>query len=351
MSFENVNFSANPSFKFKEIVVEKTECLGGTYQYDCFKGDDGETYLISPYWDIDNIEKREHHISIINLRTRETRVLNGHKDRVLTVRYFQDPYTKKHYLISADRKTRVLVWDLSDNYKIILDTELKYESFIYSVLLFFEENKIYAVTSTLSNGETFVIPLDDKEHKIEIPNTKDFNIYFLTYWWDEKNKEHNIIQCGKNKIKISQFKARTDFEFQTDDKHPYNMDGMVFKNKGKDYLITSATYGLIKVIDLEERREIVSMTFDDVFFCSFVRWNDYYILLNDKLQRRILVLDMENNYQVISKVLLPEMYHDKFIKKIDHPKYGESLLSVGIDWKLKLFVNRTITSDDIPASQ
>ena len=73
MSFEMVNFKSNPNFKFKEIVVEKTECLASTYQFDCYKDDDGETYLISPYWDIEKADKPDHHISIINLRTKKTK--------------------------------------------------------------------------------------------------------------------------------------------------------------------------------------------------------------------------------------------------------------------------------------
>ena len=345
MSFDSENFKSNPNFKFKEIVVEKTECLASTYQFDCYKADNGETYLISPYWDIEKADKPDHHISLINLRTKEIfKTLEGHKDRVLTARYFQDPFSKKHYLISADRKTRVIVWDLSENGNIIFETELKYESFIYSVILMFEENnKIMPVVSTLASGETFVFHIDDKNKKEEVKDTKELNIYFMTYWWDEKNKDHNIIQCGKNKILISQYKAKTNYSIQTDDKHPYNLGGMVFKNKDKDLLITSATYGLIKVIDLQQKIEIHSFTLEDVFFYSFVRWNDQYILLNDCLQRRILVLDMEDNYKIKSKVLCPEMFFDRFIKKVNHPIYGESIMSVGIDWKIRLFVNRNIT--------
>lgn len=344
MSFEFVNFKSNPNFKFKEIVVEKTECLASSYQFDCYKADDGETYLISPYWDIEKVAEPDHHISLINLRTNKIFLkLEGHKDRVLTARYFQDPYTKKHYLISADRKGKVIVWNLSEGGKNIFEKDLKYESFIYSVLLMFEEdNKIMPVVSTLSSGETFVFDVSDINKSVEVKDTKELNIYFMTYWYDDKNKEHNIIQCGKNKILISQYKAKTNYSIQTDDKHPYNLGGMVFKSKGKNYLITSATYGLIKVIDLEQKKEIFSLTLEDVFLYSFVRWNDQYILLNDCLQRRILVLDMEDNFKIKSKVLCPEMYFDRFIKKVDHPIYGESIMSVGIDWKIKLFVNRNI---------
>ena len=120
---------------------------------------------------------------------------------------------------------------------------------------------------------------------------------------------------------------------------------MVYKNKDKDYLITSATYGLIKVIDLQAKKDIKTITFEDVFLYSFVKWNDRYLLVNDCLQRRILVLDIDD-FTVKSKVLCPEMYFDRFIKKVEHPLYGESIMSVGIDWKIKLFVNRNITKND-----
>ena len=59
------------------------------------------------------------------------------------------------------------MWDLSDNGKIIYDENFKYESFIYSFLLFFEENSIiYPVISTLASGETWVVKINEKE-KIE----------------------------------------------------------------------------------------------------------------------------------------------------------------------------------------
>ena len=345
MSFDLVNFKSNPNFKFKEYVKEKSECLASTCQFDCYK-DEGETFLISPYFDIGNIPKREHHISVINLRTNEVKyTLNEHKDRILNARYFQDPYTKKHYLISSDRKGHVIVWDLSDNGKIIYDETFKYESFIYSVLLFFEENNIiYAVISTLGSGETWVVNINEKDKKVQLKNSKDLNVYFLTYWFDESKKEHNIISCAKNKIVIDEYKSGAQKEFKTDDKHQYNLAGIVIKKDDgkKNYLITSATYGLIKVIDLDTKAELYNYTYDEVFFYCFVKWNDQYVLLNDCLQRRILVLDINDKFNIKSKVLCPKMYFDRFMKKVDHPLYGESILTVGIDWKIKLFINRNI---------
>ena len=62
----------------------------------------------------------------------------------------------------------------------------------------------------------------------------------------------------------------------------------------------------------------------------------------DSFEKKIFVIDINDNYKVKSKVLCPKMHFERFMRKIDHPLYGESILSVGIDWKIKLFINRNI---------
>ena len=344
MSFDKQNFKTNPNFQFREYPAVLRECLGTTFTYDVFKDKQGRTILITPYWNIDEQCNKEgdpsiglekyHYISFIDLsNNKEIQTLVGHTDRVVTCRFFEDPFTGKQYLISADRKYKVKVWDLSDNNKVILDKELKdgYDNFIYSVYMIFEKDKIYAITSTLGSGETNIFIIGSDEQPRKLKDTKDLNIYYLDYWFEESNpegeSEHHLIQCGKNNILISQLKKDTNYSIKTDEKYANNLCGMVYKKGDKDLLITSATRGLIKIIDLKERKEIHSYEYKDV-------------------QRRIYVLDSDNNYKIVSKVLCPEMYYDRFIRKVDHPVYGESILSVGIDWKVKLYTNRNIIKED-----
>ena len=73
---------------------------------------------------------------------------------------------------------------------------------------------------------------------------------------------------------IDEYKSGAQKEFKTDDKHQYNLAGIVLKkDDGKNYLITSATYGLIKVNDLDTKNELYNYTYDEVFFYCFVKWN------------------------------------------------------------------------------
>ena len=363
MSFDQQNFISNPNFKFREYPAELRECLGTTYTYDVYKNKQGQTILISPYFNIDkqcNTEgdpsiglENYHYISLIDLsNNKEIQKLVGHRDRVVTCRFFEDPYNGKQYLISADRKYQVKVWELTDNGKLIFDRQVeeKYDNFIYSVLMIFEKGLFYIVVSTLGTGETCVYTIGNEQTMKKLKDTRELNIYYLDYWYEEDAEEgsgeHHIIQCGKSNILVSQLKKDTNYSVKTDEKYANNLCGMVYKKNGKDLLIVSATRGLLTFIDLKERKEIqipnVKREYSDVFFYNFVRWNEQYILLYEAMQRRILVLDTDNDYKIVSKVLCPEMYYDRFIRKVDHPKYGESILSVGIDWKVKLYTNRNI---------
>ena len=380
MSFDKQNFITNPNFKFQEYPSELRECLGTTYTYDVYKDKNGRTILITPYWNINkqcNTEgdpsqglENYHYISLLDLGDRNKEILKlvGHKDRVVTCRFFEDPYTGKQYLISADRKYQVKIWDLTDRGKPIFDkqVEIKYDNFIYSVLMIFEIGKIYAVVSTLGTGETVIYTIGSEQPGMQLKDTKDINIYYLDYYKKELENgdiEHNIIQLGKNNIIVTKLNKdltnESNYVIKVQEENFANiLCGMVFTKNNKDLLITSSTRGLILVIDLNstqdppENRIIKRLAdFTDVFFYNFVRWNDKYILLYEALQRRILVLDTDNDYNIVSKVLCPEMYFDRFIRKVYHPIYGESILSVGIDWKIKLFTNRNIIKEEEKADK
>ena len=257
MSFDEMPFTSNPNFRFQEAITTKSDCLSGTHQFDCYKDKNGDAILISPYFDIAKAIEMDHHISLINLKNNEVvKTLEAHKDRVTTVRYFQDPDTKNDYLISADKKYKIIVWDLSNNCEKKLETEVKYEGFIYSCLLLFIDKKMYAVVSSLgSNSITRVIDVSNKDNVKEITDSKELIVYYLAHWVNENAEDndsrHVIIQCAKNKILFSEFpKNHTYHKIETDDKFPYIQAGIVFKNQGKDMFAASITYGKVLIVDL-----------------------------------------------------------------------------------------------------
>ena len=233
-----------------------------------------------------------------------------------------------------------------------LDIKLDYDAFIYSCLLIFDEDqdRMFAVASSVSQTNITKIVDCQTKNISEIQDTKDTNVYYLDCWKNtnpqDNSENYIIIQCGKGKIIMTTFPGKKNYHVvETGENNPYVSGGLVFKNKDKELFAASSTYGMVQIINLETKETEFSIKLDDVHLYSFTKWNDYYLLLGDCLQKRIIVFDLEDGYQIKSKVLCPEMHFEKFIKKVEHPKYGESILTVGIDFKIKLFINRNIIKD------
>ena len=46
----------------------------------------------------------------------------GHIDRIKVIRYFINRNTNDEYLISADRKSKIIVWYINNNFSKIFDS-------------------------------------------------------------------------------------------------------------------------------------------------------------------------------------------------------------------------------------
>ena len=347
MSFDDVCFKNEPNFKFKEITIEHSDCLSSTCQFDCYKNNNGEVILLYPFFNIEETnDVNNHSIFLIRLiDNKEIKQLKGHKDRITTMRYFQNSMNKNEYLISSDKRSNLIVWDLN-NFSKKLQIKINYNCLIYSVLLIFDSNKIFAVTSSSldENDYTKVIDINNQNNIINLKSSNNSPIYFLLYWYNPKKNIHNIIQCGKRLILINEFPNNEIYDtFKSDERYPYNLGGIVFKNKERDLLAVSATYGLIQIYDLQYKEVFIKIILKDAFLYSFVKWNDNYLLLIDRLNNSILILDMKDSFQIKKENKCFEFNkrnsYVKYIKKIEHPLYGESILSVGIDFKIRLLIS------------
>ena len=117
MNYENVDFIINPHFKFKEIISEEIEGYSVSSLFDVFIDKEGDTILALPFFDIKNPRSKDFHISLISLKdNKEKRKLEGHIARFDLIKYFYDMNTSNKYLVTSDKKNKVIIWDINDNY-------------------------------------------------------------------------------------------------------------------------------------------------------------------------------------------------------------------------------------------
>lgn len=345
MDFENENFSTNPHFKFKEIISDKAEGYSVSSLFDVFIDNEGDVILAFPYFDIKNPTSKDFHISLVSLKdNKEKKKLEGHIARFKVIKYFYNKDTDKKYLISSDRKNKVIIWDINNNYSILFEQIIECKNNINDLLMLFINQKIYLATTPSSEDPTKIINLNfEKESKIEslieIEESKGFNKNSLNHWYNEKTNNNYIIQTGKNKILISEYQDKEKYaSIDTSDEYPYNINSIIYTKGNKDYLVICSSFGLIIIYDLLNKNIFKEIKLKS-YLCNIIKWKeDLFMTINGE-KKNILFIDMIN-YKIINSVEIKEIFsHERYLRKVRHPVYGEALISVGNDYKIKLYID------------
>ena len=60
-------------------------------------------------------------ILIILKNNEEKKRLEGHIARFKVIKYFYDEISDKKYLLSSDRKNKIIIWDINNNYSKVFE--------------------------------------------------------------------------------------------------------------------------------------------------------------------------------------------------------------------------------------
>ena len=339
-------FKTNPNFRFRTLASGDSESLGGSCNFEVLQKNQ-KTYLISPFFQQGVIANR-YFIRIINLEDNKViKQLDGHEDRILNVRYFLNENNKKGYLISSDRKSKVIVWDVDNDYKLLKKLNMGFSAFIYSSAIVFKNNSIYAISSSIENNNSAKIAdITNNEEPKEIPSTRDIAVYFLAPWFDKNSSKNYLILCGNGKIRVVELLCfnRSSFsrDFSTGNDQQYNLGGLVYNYNKKDYFMSTSNHGGVLIIDLKNMQLVGDIIkFDKCNFYNPVKWNEKYMLILDSYNKTINVIDLLYK-KLVSKMVFLELEGVRYMKKVIHPIYGEALLIIGVDYKINLLTSRSI---------
>lgn len=375
-SLKPVFKNSNPNYRYNSTIITTNDSFPLNSKFDVFCSiNDGRIYLVSPNF-------HNYYLEVILLgfyRTKLITRLKGHKYYVTFVKYFLDKENKKEYLISADGKKYVIVWDINniDKYdvnnekikKIIISTKYK-NNFIYSCFLFFNLNKPnidmnsnsiistnsnsnsisnsnslnnnsnnYIVTSSISRdieNEDFtrVYSLEDGSF---IKNTYNNNTNFLLSWTNKNEDKPCLIELCNNGFMVYNILEETTYMEVKDDKN--YMSGFIYEKEQKqtDLLVTNLLENFIYIHDLNLKnlKQVIETNASGLYY--LIQLNEIYFAVTELYSSSFLIID-GINYKVISRIKGRHSGGTTCIKKCTHPLHGESLLTSGKDNSVKLWV-------------
>ena len=213
--------------------------------------------------------------------------------------------------------------------------------------MLFINKEIYIITAPLSENEaTRIINLNTEKNfeiisKNEISDSKGFAKFSLSHWNNKYLNMNYIIQAGKNKIIINELQTKELYAtINTSGDYPNNISSLIYNKDNKDLLLITSNFGLVIIYDLINKKIFKEIKIPNSYLINIIKWNENIFVTINANKKEILLIDSNNN-KIINSVEIKEIFsHERFIKKVKHPLYGEALISVGNDYKIKLFIDK-----------
>ena len=335
----NYEFKKDPkNLKFKENITITNTPAGCNDIFEIFISyKDNKEYLVSP-------NCNNYKLDIYTLfDNKKINSLSGHNNKIRTIRYFMNDKDKNEYLISADDNKIVIIWDITNNFNIKHKIDTKYGGSIYSCLLIFPKNSEdnYIITSTFNKSgkdEDSASKLYSLSNGNQIKcfnNTNNNSIFYLLSWYNNIDNKYYVIQFSCMKIIINSLLEDELYAELSNEPENNHFSGCLYTKNDNDYLFSSSSNGYINIWDLYNKKIYKTINTNGCKLAHIIEWNKKYIIVADVNNKSFKIINIDDG--TIYNINTEHKKELISIKKINHPKYGESLLTAAQDKTIKLW--------------
>ena len=261
-------------------------------------------------------------------------IKNSHINTIYSCRHYPDKKNKIDYLITSSYDRNVKIWNV-ENFSCTLTIFNAYMSNqIYSVCILCSqnENTNYIITSCTND---FMKIWDFSGKLLHKFGLMDEYTYFIDSYYDNKNKKYYILNGNFNDVKSYSFESKEIYKRYKGIPQSWHMSVIVYENKENQILVESDGNGYIRMWDFHTANLIKSIfTNYLVNLRGICLWNERYLFAaaND---HQIKLFDLiEGKYIKLYKEHITTVCT---LDKIKTNRFGECLLSQGLDGKIKIW--------------
>ena len=264
-------------------------------------------------------------------------IKNAHINIIYSCRHFPDKKKKIDYIITSSYDRNVKLWDIKDCSCNLTIFNPHISNHIYSVSILFEEekNKNYIITSCTHD---FMKIYDFSGKLKQTFGQMDINTYFIDTYYDDKKKKYYILNANSSDVKSYNFNNGEIYKIYKGFPQSWHMSVIIHEIKEKQILIASDGNGYIRMWGFHSANLIKS-----IFTNSFINlrgiclWNEKYLFAGAS-DHQIKLFDL-----IEGKYIFFYKEHTKNVctlDKIKSKRYGECLLSQGLDGKIKIWSSK-----------
>jgi len=329
------NFKSNPSkiHYFTQLTDDSYSHWGIDNTFTIFTSLNNISYLV--------YATEEYSIHFYNLNEQKLvkEIQNAHiEDQVTNFRHFVDKIKKRDILLSISADSRnVRLWDIK-NWELLTNITKIYSSgYLYSASYLIDEGKYYIVTCNSSQkSEGIKIFNFYGEFVKEIKNSNE-DTYFIDCYYDNKLNKYFILTGNISYVKSYDYSENKLYFKYTDKGNNHGHDSIIIDNSKETIkLIESSGDGFIRIWKFHSGLLLNKICIGKNELRGLCLWNNNYIFVGCT-DNTIKLVELKNG--IIIKSLTGYNNEVCTIKKIEHPTFGECIITQG--WEndqIKLWV-------------
>ena len=346
-------YKLNPCLKNQDIISELCEGYWSINRCFCVFNSYHDNEVLLIYQNYDN-----NYIEIMKLINKQIiKILKNIKSKISFIEHFFDDKSKFDYLVIAFRNKFIKVYNISLNYEEILffnngDTI----GFISCCLLLFKQNILITsifgkkkedYTRIYSMNNLFNKSKDEREKQKQnisllkkLPGSNNIIICSIIFWENLNYKANYLIQLSNNNIQINDiYDYNLYCRLETNEYNKNNVfySGCIYK---ESYLLCISNEGYVFLWNLISKILINKLYIDKFNLFDCLLWSNNYLIISSRTKDNknsiIKILDI-SLFKIINNYYIVNLEGIACIKKIIHPKKGNSLLVSGENNKIILF--------------
>ena len=257
-------------------------------------------------------------------------IKNAHKEFITNFRHYIDQKNKRDLVLTISCSDRnIKIWD-SLHWDCILDLKhLYHEGFIYSSAFLEYCDNIYIVTTNYNyyNSPGFVEIYDLNKNLLKkLNNSNENTSYIDTYNERINSKYHYIITGNSNRVVAYIYETNTIFKQYKDNYNNNHLSIILHQCDDCLKLIESCYDGNIRIWNFYTGALIIKIQIGNNWLYGVCVWNDSFLFVGCS-DKTIKLMELKEGF--IAKNMKGHNNSVLTLKKLDHPKYGNCLISQG----------------------
>ena len=279
---------------------------------------------------------------LINIQ-KISEIKNAHSKYISGLLYYEDKINKIVYLMSVSYDdNNIKLWNLK-NLECLLNLNLnniKEKGNVYKTCFLIDKNEKYFITSygSKSHKSYFLEVFDFEGNKIKNINGSKEATTFIDIYYDNNSLTNYIITGNISYSKSYDYNKNKLYHIYKEKNYQETHSVKIIEDNGIIKLIESCGDGYIRIWNFHKGNLIKKINCFDYLNCICL-WNNEYAFVGCD-QKIIKLINLNNGY--IIRYLNGHTNNVIDIKKINHPVYGECLISQGYENdQIKLWVNKS----------